>query len=74
MKKVMIVTTTVTFANKGADILKRQNISAEVKKAGGGTAMGCLYGITINAGDYNEAVNLLNEGGIRIISVKEIVT
>ena len=72
MKKVMFVTTTLTYANKGRDALKRNRIPSEVKKVQGGTAAGCLYGITTSAENSGFAEKVLNENGVRVISVRDV--
>lgn len=71
--KVMFVTTTVTYANKGKQILKNAGINAEIKKVQGGTVSGCMYGIVTNGGDIGrKAGDLLKNGNVRIVSVKDV--
>lgn len=70
--RVMFVTTTMTYANKGKSILKNAGIRAEIKKVQGGTASGCLYGIVTSDDAVGRAGALLEKGNIRIISVKEV--
>ena len=72
LNKLMLTTTTSTFANKAKDILYKNGIKAEIKKVQGGTAVGCLYGIEISSEDYNHAESLLREEKIRVIAVKEV--
>ena len=72
MKKVMLVTTTATFANKGADVLRRHGIDSEIRKAAGGTAAGCLFGITVAAKDREAAVRALESSHVRVISLREV--
>ena len=73
MKKVMLVTTTATFANKGADVLRRNGIDSEkIRKAAGGTAAGCLFGITVAAKDREAAVRALESSHVRVISLREV--
>lgn len=74
MKKVMLVTTTATFANKGADVLRKNGISSEIRKAAGGTAAGCLFGITVAVKDREAAMRVLENSHIRIISSREVQT
>ena len=72
MKKITLVTATVTLAEKGKDILLKNGISSEIKKVLSGTVSGCLYGMRINESDYNAAIRLLNSAGVQIISVKGV--
>lgn len=72
MKRVMFVTTTSTFANKGRDALRKSRINSEVKKVQGGTAAGCLYGITTSAENAGRAERILKENGVRIITVRDV--
>lgn len=68
MMKVQLVTTTATYANKAKSVLKNHGISAEVKKAQGGTAAGCLYGVVVSVNDLGRAKDILEKENIRIIS------
>ncbi len=70
MNKVKFVTTTSTFSNKGREILAQNGINSEVKKVQGGTAAGCLFGISVSKADSERAFQLLKEGNIRIIAVE----
>ncbi len=72
MVKVLMVTTTATFAEKGKDVLQRNGISSRVKKIQGGTAAGCLFGIMVDVDDYQKAIELLKDANVRVISVKEV--
>lgn len=72
MRKVQLVVTTATYANKAKAILKLHGISAEVRKAQGGTAAGCLYGVVVLTGDEPRAKKILESENIRIISEKEV--
>ncbi len=72
MNGFQLVTTTATYANKAKVLLREQGISAEVKKVQGGTALGCLFGITVSAGDIGRAESLLKNENIRIIAKKEV--
>lgn len=71
MKNVMFVTTTSTFANKAKDELGKHKIESTVKKAQGGTAAGCLFGISVAKADAVSAEKILQKSGIRIISVRD---
>ncbi len=71
MKRIMFVTTTSTFANKGSSRLARHNIRSEVKRIGEGTAAGCLFGISVSANDLKTAEKILQDSGIRIISLRD---
>lgn len=70
-KNTMFVTTTSTFAIKGRDELQKHRINADIKKAQGGTAAGCLFGITVPIAYAAEAEKILQSSGIRIISVRD---
>ena len=72
MRKIQLVTTTATYANKAKSILKNHGISAEVKKAQGGTAAGCLYGVVLSADEAERAKAILDNENIRIISEREV--
>ena len=71
MKNTMFVTTTSTFANKAREELGKHKISAKVKKAQGGTALGCLFGVSVAENDANKAERILQQSGIRIIAVRD---
>lgn len=71
LKKITLVTATVTLAEKGKDILFKNGISSEIKKVLSGTVAGCLYGIRIKESDYNAAISHLSNAQINIISVKD---
>lgn len=73
MKKVMFVTTTSTFANKGKDALRLQGIRSDVKRVQGGTATGCLFGITVLGENRTRTEKILRENGVRVISVRDAV-
>ena len=67
MKKVFIITGTVTYAIKGRDLLKSNGIRANVKKISG-AAYGCGYAIEVyEPSEY--AINLLKDNGIKILDV-----
>ncbi len=72
MQKIQLVTTTATYANKAKSVLKNHGIMAEVKKAQGGTAAGCLYGVVISFDDVERAKSILDNENIRIISTREV--
>lgn len=72
MEKLIFVTTTSTGANKGVEALKKSGIKSEIRKIQGGTATGCLFGITVAKEHYENAQNALNAAGIRIISVRDV--
>ena len=72
MRKVQLVTTTATLANKGSDILKTNGIPCEIKKVQGGTAAGCLFGIEVPYNVVDRALEILKASNVRIISKKEV--
>ena len=72
MKKVMFVTTTLTYANKGGDMLRKNRIESETKKVQEGTAAGCLYGIIVSAENMTRAERILNDSGVRVISIRDV--
>lgn len=71
MKKVTFVTTTLTYANKGSDILQAGGITALVKRVQSTAASGCLFGITVASNDAKEAEAALERNQIKIISVRD---
>lgn len=71
MKNTMFVTTTSTFANKAREELSKHKITATVKKAQGGTAAGCLFGVSVGPKDAEKAEKILQMSGIRIIAVRD---
>ena len=73
MNRIQFITTTSTFANKGKETLKLHGINSEVKKVFGGTAAGCLFGITVSVSDSKKAESLLRDAGVRIVAVKEVM-
>lgn len=70
MKKIAFVTTTSTNAAKGQDVLKNSGIKSEIRKIPGGTASGCLFGITVEEPAYYDAQSLILSANIRIITEK----
>ncbi len=72
MRKVQLVTTTATYANKAKAVLKLRGIPTEVRKAQGGTAAGCLYGIVVSADDVGRVREILENENVRIISEREV--
>ena len=71
MNYVQLVTTTVTYANEGRDILKEHGIKSDIKKVQA-TSAGCLFGIVVVGNDLKKASELLKDNGIKIIAVKEL--
>lgn len=69
---VQIVLTTATLANKAKDVLKSAGIQGTVGKIRGGTAAGCLFGVSIAENVLPKALKLLENAGIRVLSVKEV--
>ena len=74
MRKIQLVTTTATYANKAKAVLKAKGIGAEVKKVQGGTAAGCLFGVVVPKDDVGRARNILEDENVRIISEREVQT
>lgn len=72
MRKVQLVTTTATYANKAKAALRAKGIAAEVRKVQGGTAAGCLFGIVIAAEDLERVKSILGNENVRIIAEKEV--
>lgn len=72
MSKIQLVTTTATYANKAKAVLRLHGVLAEVRKAQGGTAAGCLYGIVVSVNDLGRVKEILGRENIRIISEKEV--
>ena len=71
LKNIMFVVTTSTFANTAKEKLMKHKITATVKKAQGGTAAGCLFGVSVAKTDFKTAEKILLENGIRIIAVRD---
>ncbi len=72
MKYIQLVTSTVTYANKGRDVLKQNGIKSDVKKVQGTMTAGCLFGIVVSENDTERAKALLSDNGIKIVAVKEL--
>lgn len=72
MRKVQLVTTTATYANKAKTALRTKGIAAEVRKVQGGTAAGCLFGIVVAADDLGRVKSILESENVRIIAEKEV--
>lgn len=72
MRKLQLVTTTATYANKAKATLRAKGIAAEVRKVQGGTAAGCLFGIVVAAEDADRVKNILESENVRIIAEKEV--
>ena len=72
MRKVQLVTTTATYANKAKTALRAKGIAAEVRKVQGGTAAGCLFGIVVATDDVDRVKNILESENVRIIAEKEV--
>lgn len=72
MRKIQLVTTTATYANKAKASLKMQGIKSEVRKVQGGTAAGCLYGIVVNGDDAGRVKDILESENIRIIAERDV--
>ena len=72
MKGYMISTTTVTYAIKGRDILRKNGYKAKIEKSAVGNGnSGCGYAI-IFFGELPKAEKILRKSGIEIIEIKEI--
>ena len=62
MNKTVITLSSVTYAMKLANQLRRKNIEAEVVKVDSSkTKNGCTYGVKIQMKDIYEAVNILKQ-------------
>lgn len=72
MNRVQLTVTTATMANKAREILSSAGIVGEVKKARGGTAVGCLFGVFVPKSALPKALQLLKQADIKVISVKEV--
>ena len=74
MKYIQLVTSTVTYANKGRDVLKQYGIKSDVKKVQGTTAAGCLFGIVVSVADLDRAKKILEDNNIKVVAVRELRT
>ena len=70
MKKYQIATGTVTYAIKGRDLLRKSGYKASIERKSGEKIHGCGYAIVIE-GDIKNAVELLRNGGIKILETTE---
>ncbi len=65
MNKTVITTSSVTYAMKLQNQLRRKNIDSEVVKVDSSkTKNGCTYGVKIHTRDIYEAVNILKQYNI----------
>ena len=66
MGRKLIMVSSITYAIKGRDILKRHGYNAYIEKTPAGLdSAGCGYSIFIN-GDLNRAEEILNSSGIKL--------
>ena len=70
MRKIMIVTPSVTYALKGRDILRRQGFSARVERRNRQNGGGCGYGI-VTDGDVSKVERALRGASVKIIEITD---
>lgn len=70
MNKPLIMVSSVTYAIKGRDILRRMGYRANIERTPGSlNRVGCGYSITVDDLDINKAKNILSENNIKIYGV-----
>ncbi len=70
MKKLYILTGSVTYALAARDILKSHNIRAYIKRQPNNLKrVGCGYGVVTE----EKAVNILKENNIKILEIKTLM-
>lgn len=64
-EKVIIALNSVTYAMKGAELLKKHGIKCRVTKLKSDkTKNGCTYGISTDKGNAETAARILKSGGV----------
>lgn len=61
--KVRLLVASVTYGQKGRDILRRSGLSAYLKRESG-----CRYVLEVDASREAQARKLLREGGVGVLS------
>lgn len=69
MKEKYILCSSVTYAIKGRDLLKRKGFKAYVKRPTGG-GCGCGYCIVVREEDADEALKILQDADVKISNTK----
>lgn len=72
MKKLFIVTGSVTYAFRGRDLLQSKGYRATAKKIQNLIkGAGCGWGVVVE-NDFESALALLRQNGIKILGVSEL--
>lgn len=74
MQRHIISVSSITYAIKGRDLLRKQGFRSyiERKTNNNSTAVGCGY-VIVADGNLKNIVSVLNNAGIKILDVKNIV-
>lgn len=72
MGRYAVSTTSITYALKGRDLLRKKGFSAYTeRKTTGLSGVGCGYNI-IFSGDRKQAMNLLSDAGVKTNGIIEL--
>lgn len=69
MKEKLIMCSSVTYAIKGKDLLKRKGFKAYVKRPSG-RGCGCGYCIVVREEEADEALKILQDADIKLSNAK----
>lgn len=72
MKNYLLLTGSVTLAQRGRDFLQRRGIKASLKRVQSGEIEGCGYGILVSDRAYSLARKLLQDEKIPVKAVREV--
>lgn len=64
----VIELTSITYAIKARDLLRKNRLSARVEKSTGKIKRGCAYSVVVD-NDCQKATNILETAGIRILGI-----
>lgn len=64
----IIELTSITYAIKARDLLRKNKIRARVEKVGGKQAKGCAYAVAVEE-NCRQAIDLLETAGIKILGI-----
>lgn len=72
MPRHIILVSSITYAIKGRDLLRKQGLHAYVeRKTNGDTNNSCGYVIIVN-GNIKKIVSVLSDAGIKILDIKTV--
>ena len=67
-----LIVSSVTYAMKAKDVLKKQGISSKIEKIKNISKLnGCGYGVKVSEHDLHVALRFLNIAGITIIDISD---